>query len=170
MATIDIVNLVEKNPITKLSATYNNRLLCKIKSNFTNEEQQLFVASFYCYLNCKKDDFVIDLDNVWRWLDFSQKINAKVALERNFTLNQDYKCMTGISVKQGGRGGHNKETILMTLQTFKELCLIAGTEKAKEIRMYFLKLEELLFETIGEECDEIRQQLEDVKETAATQA
>jgi len=59
------VSLIESNPITKLSSDYNVKLLCKIKENFTDMEQQLFLTSFYCYLNYHPiNDFVIDLDNV----------------------------------------------------------------------------------------------------------
>ena len=53
---IDIVNLIESNPITKLSDTYNIKLLTKIKSCFSGQEQQLFVSSFYCYLNYDKNN------------------------------------------------------------------------------------------------------------------
>lgn len=49
MKELDIVELIEKNPITILSNTYQNKLLCKIKEKFSNSEQQLFVASFYCF-------------------------------------------------------------------------------------------------------------------------
>ena len=54
---IDIVDLIEKNPIVRLSKDYQNELITKVKSRFTNKEQQLFVSSFFCYLNynSKKD-------------------------------------------------------------------------------------------------------------------
>ena len=42
MEQLDIVKLIENNPITKLSNDYNVNLLTKIKSNFTDFEQQLF--------------------------------------------------------------------------------------------------------------------------------
>ena len=42
MQDLNIVELIEKNPITKLSTTYNSKLLNKIKDNFTGFEQQLF--------------------------------------------------------------------------------------------------------------------------------
>ena len=62
MQDMNIVELIEKNPITRLSNIYNNKLLIKIKENFTDFEQQLFVSSFYCYLNYDKNiDFVVDL-------------------------------------------------------------------------------------------------------------
>ena len=46
MEQIDIVSLIENNPITKLSKDYNVKLLAKIKNNFTNFEQHLFLSSF----------------------------------------------------------------------------------------------------------------------------
>ena len=91
MTYLNIVELIEKNPITKLSNNYNNKLLNKIKEKFTEEQQKLFVSSFYCYLNYDKNkDFVIDLDNVWKWLGFSQKIKGKNLLEKIFILDKDY--------------------------------------------------------------------------------
>ena len=50
-ASLNIVELIENNPITKLTGTYQNKLITKIKENFTDNEQQMFVASFYCYLH-----------------------------------------------------------------------------------------------------------------------
>lgn len=47
--SFNIVELIENNPITRLSGTYQNNLLAKIKAKFTDNEQQMFVASFYCF-------------------------------------------------------------------------------------------------------------------------
>ena len=141
--TLNIVELIENNPITQLSDTYQNNLLAKIKTNFTDNEQQLFIASFYCYLNYdQKNDFVIDLDNIWKWLGFSQKIKAKQMLEKNFIIDKDYKLLLYQQVKQTNdtKGGHNKETIMLNIRTFKRFCLKAGTKKADEIHEYYIKL------------------------------
>lgn len=51
MQELNMVDLIENNPITKISNTYQCKLLQKIKDNFTDMEQQMFVASFYGYLN-----------------------------------------------------------------------------------------------------------------------
>jgi hypothetical protein len=73
--TLVIVNLIEKNPITLLSKDYHNKLLNKIKDKFTESQQQLFASNFYCYLNHNsKSDFIIDLDDVWKWWVFQEKI------------------------------------------------------------------------------------------------
>jgi hypothetical protein len=161
--TVDIVELIESNPITRLTSTYQSNLLTKIKSNFTDNEQQMFVASFYCFLNCnQKNDFVIDLDNVWKWLEFSTKQKAKDLLEKHFTINIDYTLLLNQQVKQTAhmKGGHNKETFMLTVKTFKLFCLKAGTKKAEQIHEYYIKLEEILHEVIQEETNELKLQLE----------
>ena len=106
MQQLDIVELIEKNPISKLSNAFNNKLLNKIKENFTGFEQQLFVGSFYCYLNYDKNmDFVVDLDNVWKWLGFASKFTAIRTLETHFKNDLDYKK----SASQLGEALSNEE-------------------------------------------------------------
>jgi hypothetical protein len=166
METINIVELIENNPITKLSKDYNVKLLTKIKENFTDFEQQLFLSSFYCYLNYDpKKDFVIDLDTVWKWMGFSQKDAAKRVLDKNFCIENDYKIFAPptCGAKKDARGGHNKEIIMLNIYTFKKFCLKAGTKKADEIHDYYMKLEEIIQSSINEENNELKLQLEQEK-------
>jgi hypothetical protein len=174
--TLNIVELIEKNPITRLSQKYNNLLLAKLQETFNTFEQQLFVASFYCYLNYDKNtDFVVDLDNVWKWLGFTQKVTAKTMIETNFKVDVDYKIVASNdsdedqpphspdksgSDKPKKHGGHNKQTIKLTIRCFKLLCLKAQTKKAGEIHDYYLRLEETLHQILDTETSELRAQLE----------
>jgi len=165
--SLNIVNLIEHSPITKLSSTYNNQLLEKIKERFTEANQQLFISSFYCYLNYSQtNDFVIDLDNIWKWLGFTQKIAAKKLLEKNFIINKDYKNLLCPQTKQDNEqhGGHNKQIFMLNIKTFKLLCLKSETKKANEIHEYFIELEELLHEVLEKESKELRMQLEKKQE------
>jgi hypothetical protein len=160
---LNIVELIESNPITKLSQDYNAKMLVKIKTNFTDFEQQLFLSSFYCYLNYHPtNDFVIDLDDVWKWIGFSQKVNAKRVLEKHFIIDKDYKILLCQVAKQPTqiKGGHNKETIMLNIKTFKLFCIKSETKKADEINEYFMKLEEIIQESINEECAELKLQLQ----------
>ena len=160
--SVDIVNLIENNPITKFSGDYQSKLVEKVKNNFNNYEQQMFLSSFYCYLKYdSKNDYDIDLDNVWKWLDFSQKDAAKRVIEKNFLINKDYKIFAPQvgGAKKDTRGGHNKEVIMLNVETFKKFCLKAGTKKADEIHDYFIKLENIMFEITKEEGDELKQQV-----------
>jgi hypothetical protein len=179
-ATINIVELIEKNPITKLSQKYNNLLLEKLQENFNTFEQQLFVSSFYCYLNFDKNvDFVVDLDDVWKWLGFTQKITARMMIESNFKLNVDYTVSIpefkkskqdqpsgGSDEEQSSEplkpknGGQNKQTIKLTIRCFKLLCIKAQTKKAGEIHEYYMKMEETLHQILDTETSELRKQLE----------
>ena len=168
--SFDIVELIEHHPITKLSETYNVRLLEKIKSTFTETEQQLFVTSFYCYLNHDtQKEFVVDLDEIWRWMGFQQKQHAMTVLERHFKVNDDYKTFAfmekkaNVEDKPTGRGGHNIKKVMLTIRCFKSLCLKAQTKKAAEIHEYYLKLEELLHQMVEEECSELKQKLQEQK-------
>lgn len=163
MESFDVVDLIENNPITKLSSTYQNKLLTKIKAKFTETEQQLFVASFYGFLNYDTTtDFVIDLDDVWKWLDFSTKQKSKLLLEAHFVKDKDYITLINQPGKQSDhtRGGHNKEIIMLNVATFKRFCLKAGTKKADEIHEYYIKLEGLLHDVVQDESAELKTQLE----------
>ena len=135
MSNLDIVDLITKNPITKLTDTNNNKFLEKVKKNFSDNEQQIFITSFYSYLNYNKtEDYIIDLDNIWKWLGFNQKIKAKYLLEKNFKLGIDYKNLLSLLGKQNiienkGSGGHNIQKYYLNIKTFKSLCLKAQTKK-----------------------------------------
>ena len=163
--SVDIVNLIEKTPLTKLTGNYQSAMVEKVKTNFNTYEQQLFISSFYCYLNYDdKTDFVIDLDSIWQWVGFGQKMNAKRVLEKNFIENTDYKITLCQPAKQSDiRGGHNKEIIMLTINTFKRFCLKAGTKKSDEIHEYYIKMEKTLQEVMMDECKALADQLKKAK-------
>ena len=175
-SNLNIAHLIEKNSITRLSKDYENKFLTKIKENFNENQQQLFVASFYCYLNYdKKKDFVVDFDNVWKWLGYTRKSDGKRVLEKFFTVDIDYQVKAAAEIGRAaftpetntpnfGGAGLNKETIMLTVNTFKKFCLKAGTKKADEVHDYYIKLEELLQETVNDESNELRKQLGNEKE------
>ena len=106
------------------------------------------------------------MDNVWKWLEFSSKHKAKELLNKNFFINKDYKILLSLPGEQKNtniRGGHNKEIIMLNINTFKKICLKAETKKANEIHEYFIKLEEILQEVLIEESNELKLQLEQQK-------
>ena len=181
MTSLNIVDLITNNPLTRLTDTHNNRFLEKVKSTFNESQQQLFIASFYSFLNYHKtDDYIIDLDNIWQWLGFNRKLNAKSCLEKNFILNKDYKnsicnlakqqnfATAATVAKTTGSGGRNIEKFYLNIKTFKSLCLKAQTKKADEIHEYYIKLEELIQEVLEEEANEIKNKLL-IKEELITQ-
>ena len=106
----------------------------------------------------QKKDFIIDLDDVWKWVGFKQKVKAKVLQEKHFMVDRDYIKSLSQPVKRSThvKDGQNKEVIMLTLRAFKLFCLKAGTKKAEDIHEYYVKLEELLQEVLNEESNELK--------------
>jgi hypothetical protein len=158
--TLNIQTLIESNPISKISTKCNEELIKKLTENFTTDHQKLFLGSFYCYLNYdSKKDFVIDLDFLWKLLDFSKKQRAKELLLKHFTEGIDYTisalpendknndfAYSREQVKITHGGLRHKQKIMMNIRTFKSMCLKANTKKSEDIQNYFIDLEEAIFE------------------------
>ena len=161
METLDIVDLIEKNPVVILSENSNDKLLKKIKERFSDEDQKIFISSFYCYLKYDQfKDFVVDLDDVWEWMGFARKDNAKRTLEKFFHKQIDYKLFAPLSGgAKKGSGGHNSLKTLMCVNTFKSLCLRANTSKASKIHEYYIKLETIIHEVLNDNQSELIQQV-----------
>ena len=129
----------------------NDELFALIKSQMTEKDEELFMTSYYLYLQYGKDTtaFVVDFDVVWKEIHFSRKADAKQLLIKKFNKHIDYKILaTGYSVSsvetQNKHGGNNKETILLTVDCFKNFCMLAGTPKSKEIRKFYIKMENIM--------------------------
>ena len=106
------------------------------------------------YLNYNPvTDFIISLDNVWKFIGFSNKANAKRLLKHNFKEGTDYN-KGGNTVIRLDDGKFSNETIMLNINTFKKLCLKANTENADKIHDYYIKLEMIYNELMKEEIEE----------------
>jgi len=88
------------------------------------------------------------------------KGKGKRTLENNFTKNEDYKIT--ILPSENGQIAH--KDIMLNVDTFKNLCMLAKINKGKVIRKYYVKLESVYNEIIKEQKDqrelEFKEQLE----------
>ena len=96
------------------------------------------------------NDFPVNLEDVYSDIGFANKGNAKRTLENNFILNEDYK----ITILPSEKGQIAREMILLNTDCFKSLCMIAKTPQGKEIRKYYVKLENINHKLINEELEE----------------
>ena len=86
---VDIKTLMQTSSIQIYD---QNKLIDKLKEHFDDEEQKLYVSNLFLYLNYHHiNDFVVNLDNVWKFIGFSNKANAKRLLKQHFTENKDYQ-------------------------------------------------------------------------------
>ena len=161
----------------------DTELLELLREELDTEEQRMFLDGFTAYLSCDaRRDFVVDLDDVYEWMGFTRKDHAKTKLTKTLVEGKDYTIInsqffapaiagakTDNDAEADGRGGHNKERIMMTVHGFKRLCMAAGTEKAARVQQYYLTMEEVVFEHTRRKMLETAKLLED-KERAATDA
>jgi hypothetical protein len=169
MHSLNISQLIEKNSLTRLTWNYDNKIINKIKEKFTENQQQLFVANAYCSLkHDTKSEFIIDLENIWRWLGFQRKEHAKTVLVKNFVVDIDYitksfkteELVEKESTETDDKiGTYNKDKIFLTIYAFKKFSLRAGPKKGDEIFDYYIKIEELLQEAVHRESNELKLQL-----------
>ena len=85
--------------------------------------------------------FPVNFDDAVQWIGYSTKQKAKNKLLNNFGTGIDYMISLNQSVERTGRGGQNREDIRLTVDCFKSLGMMAGTQKGKEVRRYFLECE-----------------------------
>jgi hypothetical protein len=130
-ASINFNELV-KHSSTTLSLNLQNKMVQLLSEEFTEREQQWYLANLFMYLNYHPtNDFPINLENVFKMIGFANKGNAKRTLENNFTQDEDYKI--NVLPRETIRTGPDGEQILLNVDTFKNLCMIAKTPEGKDI-------------------------------------
>ena len=95
-------------------------------------------------------------------IGFANKGNAKRTLENNFTKDEDYKS-SFLPTEKREIGGSLNEQIMLNVDTFKSLCMLAKTDKGKEIRKYYVKLENIYNELMKEEIQEQQNKLQNTQ-------
>ena len=90
------------------------------------------------------ENFPVDFDDAWQWLGYAKKQNAKDKLIRNFDDGLDFRITQMRETRQDGTFSHCYEKIELTIDCFKSLGMMAGTEQGRVIRKYFLECERTL--------------------------
>ena len=105
-----------------------------------------FSRAFALALIESDQEFPVDFDVAWEWLGYARKDNAKRRLESDFVEGIDYTLRINAERTDNGRGGGSvvSHKISLTLDCLKCLSMMAGTEKGKEVRQYFLQCESQL--------------------------
>jgi phage anti-repressor protein len=83
--------------------------------------------------------FPVDLDDAWQWLGWSSKQKALQCLSENFDSDTDFLTLG----KKVANGGRPSKSIVLSVDCFKHLAMMSGTEQGKAIRKYFLECERI---------------------------
>ena len=112
-----------------------------------------------------KDQFPINIDTLIEMKVYDNKGNCKSKLIKNFILDTDYQftifasVLTEAKIVNCKRGGQNKETIMLTVDCFKSMCMLVNSEIGKQVKIYYLDLEKIFKQYIILELKEKELQL-----------
>ena len=89
--------------------------------------------------------FPVNFDDAWVWLGYSRKDSAKRNFDKvGFVEDVDYQIHIHVETNQDGSFSHRWEEVRLTCECLKHWGMAAGTNKGREVRMYFLQCEKQL--------------------------
>jgi anti-repressor protein len=114
-----------------------------------------FVQALVNSGNC----FPVDFDDAWQWLGYARKDSALRKLKKHFSAGQDFSFHQDVEAQtQGSRTVTAKiDKYDLTVDCFKELGMLAGTEQGKLVRKYYLQCERIVKEVVPAQSDRIRE-------------
>jgi phage anti-repressor protein len=83
-------------------------------------------------------EFPVNFDDAWQWLGFASKSSAKRKL-LSFEQGIDFST----EMLKNPSHGRPSELIFLTIDCFKSLGMMSGTDQGKAIRKYFLDCEKI---------------------------
>jgi phage anti-repressor protein len=117
-------------------------LLEYLNSKITDEHQKLFTKNFYMAFFKKDEEYPIYInEDAIKWLGYTRKSTIKSLIQKHLVNEKDYILQQAL---QNPLGGRPSDDIYMTIDAFKQLGMLAGTEQGKQIRMYYIELEKHL--------------------------
>jgi phage anti-repressor protein len=90
------------------------------------------------------EQFTVDFDIYWKWLNFSSKGNAKRAFEKSgFIIGKDFNHVNPKEnvVRRVQCGGTQFEKLMLTIDCAKFFAVMARTEKGRAVRIWYLESE-----------------------------
>lgn len=108
--------------------------------------------------------YPVNFDDAWQWVGYARKDSALRAIQENFEEGLDFSTIKGKSTggkagsfdstlmwNQTGQGGDRRSVkYFLTTDCFKAFCMMAGTEKGREVRKYYLEVERRYLAMRGE--------------------
>ena len=160
--TINFTELVKSSNTTfSLSNEYQTNMIKILNEEFTESQQQWYVANLYIFMHYHPtNDYPINLENVFKMIGFANKGNAMKTIKSNFTKDEDYKLLI-IPREKKQNAGRSEHEIMLNVDTFKNLCMLVKTDKGKEIRKYYVKLENIHNKIIKQEIEQQKRILQE---------
>jgi hypothetical protein len=139
--TINFTELVRNSNTTlSLSQEYKSKMITVLNEEFTESQQQWYIANLYMYMNYHPtNDYPINLENVFHMIGFANKGNAMKTIKSNFTKDEDYKLLI-IPREKKQNAGRSEHENMLNIDTFKNLCMLAKTDKGRQLLHVYYQL------------------------------
>lgn len=95
------------------------------------------------------EPFPISIDLLLEWKVYDRKNNTKAKLEKTFILDIDYQVKNSFAKSSAKpkspskQGGRPSETIMLSVDCFKSMCMLSNNEIGKQVKRYYLDLEKV---------------------------
>ena len=115
-----------------------------------------------------KEQFPINIEVLIEMKVYDRKDNCKTKLNKNFILDTDFKVqnlapeLSGARNSKAMQAGKNKENIMLTVDCFKSMCMLANSETGKQVKNYYLDLEKIFKEYILRDIQSLQKTIETV--------
>lgn len=140
--------------MNKPNESINESIACfeEYVSKMINQEDETLDEKFikeFLFSFESEDEFCIAAEKLIEWKVFTLKSNIKRQLGK-------MKCIEGkdfYSQKIKSTGGRPSENIMLSIDCFKKLCIMAKNSEGEKVRTYYLVLEKLFKKYSKEEFD-----------------
>lgn len=144
--------MLNKHPIHTLCDTYRARFVDTIRAQFTDMARLMFIVQIYYVLNYTPTDFVIPITDVANWIGLGGISVVKKMLMKMFREDEDYGTKQFPS-ENAAEPNVLIDVIMLSLNTFKMLCLSAKTDQGSQCYRDLNRLESLYQKILKESID-----------------
>jgi len=137
-------------------------------SSITHEQDYQTLINEWLEAEQNGPQFPVPFDTAWKIAGYSRKDSAKRKLTGKrspLIKNEDYFIQKGDFHKSvdSSLSGSSSDSIALTCDAFKHLCLMAETEQGRQIRQYFIEAEKN-WKIVQQQQPEFAQDIESQKE------
>jgi hypothetical protein len=105
------------------------------------------------------DGFPVDFDDAWKWIGYSRKDNALVALKAELDLDVEYMLLNiqeqDVPLTFSDFQRSHPTKYMLSIEGFKIFCQAAGTTQGKKVRRQYIQIEKAYLALKAEKSQEI---------------
>ena len=128
----------------------NSKLVQLTEHMIQNNEVKtpLEFAKKFMFTFDSKEPFPINIEVLIDMKVYDRKDHCKTKLNKNFILDSDFNVqnlapeLSGARNSKAMQAGKNKENIMLTVDCFKSMCMLANSETGKQVKNFLKNVSE----------------------------